>query len=189
LWKDGPRALYGMCVEDMPNFAQLYGVNSNLGHNSIILMIEAQSRYINGLIGPVLEARAGGRALSLTPRLDVLDRYNATLQSELQRSAFGDPRCHSWYKNDAGLITNNWSRTVVEYQKMVETVDLADFVVDGSGAERVRGKTKVHVGRVREETLVSDRALVLATGAVTTAALLGGWMLRNSRYLQSVKAR
>jgi cation diffusion facilitator CzcD-associated flavoprotein CzcO len=34
IWKNGPRALYGMAAESLPNFAMLYGPNSNLGHNS-----------------------------------------------------------------------------------------------------------------------------------------------------------
>ena len=54
----------------MPNFAMLYGPNTNLGHNSIILMIEAQSRYVNGLIKPVFEARKEGKALALAPKAD-----------------------------------------------------------------------------------------------------------------------
>ena len=32
VWKDGPRALYGIVVEDMPNFGMLYGPNTNLGY-------------------------------------------------------------------------------------------------------------------------------------------------------------
>ena len=56
VWSKGGKALYGTCVESLPNFGMLYGPNSNLGHNSIILMIEAQSRYINALIKEVLRA-------------------------------------------------------------------------------------------------------------------------------------
>lgn len=83
IWKDGAQALYGITVESMPNFGMLYGPNTNLGHNSIILMIEAQSRYINALIAPVLAARSAGHSLSLTPRKDRLTTYNAQIQREL----------------------------------------------------------------------------------------------------------
>jgi hypothetical protein len=187
VWKDGAKALYGMTVEDMPNFAMLYGPNTNLGHNSIILMIESQSRYINGLIKPVLEARKQGKALSVSPKKDVLEAFNEEIQQELRSSAFNDPNCNSWYKNDAGLITNNWSRTVVDYQKLVENVNLDDFVVEGSGKEVVSNKKQIHVGRVREESLVSDKTLTLL-GAVSTAAVVGGWLMRTG-YLQRVMAR
>ncbi|CAK4032395.1 Baeyer-Villiger monooxygenase [Lecanosticta acicola] len=188
IWKDGAKALYGMCVESMPNFGMLYGPNTNLGHNSIILMIESQSRYINGLIKPVLEARKGGKALALMPKKDVMEEYNKQIQSELRDSAFNDPNCNSWYKNEAGIITNNWSRTVVEYQKMVEVVDYSDFDTEGSGEEVLKRGKKLHVGRVKEESTVSDRTLMVM-GAVSTAAVVGGWLLRNSRYLEKIRVR
>lgn len=188
IWQDGARALYGMTVEDMPNFGMLYGPNTNLGHNSIILMIEAQSRYINGLIKPVLEARKQGKALSLTPTKEKMEEFNAQLQKDLANSAFNDPNCNSWYKNEKGVITNNWSKTVVEYQKLVEDLDYGEYLAEGSGKDVVERKKYLHVGRVKEETSVSDRTLMVM-GAVSTAALLGGWFLRNSRYLQSVRVR
>lgn len=43
IWKDGATALYGTTVPSLPNFGMFYGPNTNLGHNSIILTIEAQS--------------------------------------------------------------------------------------------------------------------------------------------------
>jgi len=46
IWKDGASAFLGMTVPELPNFGMLYGPNTNLGHNSIILMIEAQALYI-----------------------------------------------------------------------------------------------------------------------------------------------
>ena len=188
LWKDGAQAFYGICVEDMPNFGMLYGPNTNLGHNSIILMIESQSRYINGLIKPVLDARKQGKTLSLRPKPEKIKSYNEIIQTELQNSSFNDPNCHSWYKNEAGLITNNWSRTVVAYQKMVEKLQFDEYEAEGTGRELVEETTSVHVGRVKEETTVSDRTLMVM-GVVSTAALLGGWFLRNSRYLSSIRAR
>jgi hypothetical protein len=63
IWAEGASAYLGMTVPSMPNFSMLYGKsslfttllnfinshlgpNTNLGHNSIILMIEAQAMYI-----------------------------------------------------------------------------------------------------------------------------------------------
>lgn len=188
VWKDGAQALYGTCVEEMPNFGMLYGPNTNLGHNSIILMIEAQSRYINGLIKPVLDARRQGKALSLQPKPQKLKEYNAQIQSELLNSSFNDPNCNSWYKNEKGIITNNWSRTVVNYQQMLADVNYDDYDVEGSGAKIVMDKPKLHLGRVKEESSVSDRTLMLL-GGLSTAAIVGGWVMRNSQYVQRITAR
>ncbi len=45
-WRDGARAYLGVTVSGFPNFFILYGPNTNLGHNSILVMIEAQVGYI-----------------------------------------------------------------------------------------------------------------------------------------------
>lgn len=195
----GPQALYGITVPSLPNFAMLYGPNTNLGHNSIILMIEAQSRYINGLIRVILDAkRQGGTVTTLRPREDVTERYYEMIQKELRNSVFWDEKVESWYKNDQGVIVNNFSRSVVEYQKLVEKVDLGEFDVEEWGFEkgeegdvekkimRREGKKKdeiVYVGRVREETVVSDRMLMVM-GVVSTVAVAGAWAVRRLGGLQ-----
>lgn len=164
----------------------LYGPNTNLGHNSIILMIEAQSRYINSLISPILAARSASppQTLALSPKPAVVKSYNARIQAVLQKSSFNDPSCNSWYKNEAGLITNNWSGTVVEYQKQLECVDFGDYEVEGTGVDVVRGGGEVRkVGRVREETVVSDKWMA-ALGVLSVGAVAAGWAMRNSRGLR-----
>lgn len=194
----GPQALYGITVPSLPNFAMLYGPNTNLGHNSIILMIEAQSRYINALIGVILDAKRQGGVV-LRPREDVTERYYEMIQKELRNSVFWDEKVESWYKNDQGVIVNNFSRSVVEYQKLVEKVDLGEFEVEewgfekgeGDGDEKKKiarreGKRKdeiVYVGRVREETVVSDRMLMVM-GVVSTVAVAGAWAVRRLGGLQ-----
>lgn len=146
-------------------------------------MIEAQSRYINGLISPVLSARRANNSLSLSPKPSVVAAYNAHVQEILLKSSFNDPACNSWYKNDAGLITNNWSGTVVEYQKRLAKVDFDDYEIEGDGKEIVEKKPVLELGRVREETLVSDR-VIAALGVLSVGAVAAGWFLRNSRGLR-----
>lgn len=193
----GPQALYGITVPSLPNFAMLYGPNTNLGHNSIILMIEAQSRYINALIGVILDAKKGGGGVMVRPKEDVTERYYEMIQKELRNSVFWDEKVESWYKNDQGVIVNNFSRSVVEYQKLVEKVDLGEFDVEEWGVEkgegdeekkvaRREGKKKdeiVYVGRVREETVVSDRMLMVM-GVLSTVAVAGAWAVRRLGGLQ-----
>ena len=119
IWKEGGQALYGITVQGLPNFGMLYGPNTNLGHNSIILMIEAQSKYINVLIKAVVDARRNGETLTIQPNAKRFQDYNEEIQLELEGSSFADPNCNSWYKmRESGRITNNWSRTVVDYQKV-----------------------------------------------------------------------
>jgi cation diffusion facilitator CzcD-associated flavoprotein CzcO len=45
-WRDGAEAYLGITVPGFPNLFLLYGPNTNLGHNSIIFMIECQVGYV-----------------------------------------------------------------------------------------------------------------------------------------------
>ncbi|KAI5281490.1 hypothetical protein KEM52_003923 [Ascosphaera acerosa] len=134
LWGSTPRALYGTAVEGMPNFAVLYGPNTNLGHNSIILMIEAQMRYVLPLVREVLAARRAHMALAITPDPRRVAQYNAELQAAIARTALADERVHSWYKNADGVVVNNWPGTVVAYQRLLARVRWADYVYEGEGS-------------------------------------------------------
>jgi hypothetical protein len=193
IWSSGASALYGITVPSLPNFGMFYGPNTNLGHNSIILMIEAQSRYLNALFAAVLDARSRGERVGLMPKKDRTDAFNDEMQEILMNSSFADPKCGSWYKNKDGKITNNWSGTVVDYQKMLSKVDWEDFetttlqgkgradsLKEGRTASKVvfgSGKQETKIGRVREETMVSNT--VLALGTLSAVAAGAAWVYRG----------
>ncbi|CAI7670197.1 unnamed protein product [Penicillium pancosmium] len=179
IWNGGAKAYYGMTVEDLPNFGMFYGPNTNLGHNSIILMIEAQSRYLNAMVGEVIRARQQGLSLALKPKPSVLEEYNDRIQKLLKESSFADPNCNSWYKQDDGNITNNWSGTVIDYQQNLSQVQWEDYIAEGSGKYVVVGKRPSRIGRVREETLLSDTSLLI--GAASFLAAAGGYLLVRTR--------
>ncbi|OBT39049.1 hypothetical protein VE00_10878 [Pseudogymnoascus sp. WSF 3629] len=177
MWKDGARAYQGTCADDMPNFGIVLGPNTGLLHNSFILMIEAQSRYINGLIKPVLEARKQGGALSLTPRPEKTEEYNAKLQHRLKGFAVNDSQCTNWYKTESGLITNLWPGMVLEFQKLMEQVNYSDYESEGSSKNIVQKRPLHKVGRVVEEGGVLEKlslanVVVLGTGAIVGALLM-----------------
>ncbi|GAE00243.1 monooxygenase [Paecilomyces variotii No. 5] len=166
VWKKGPRAYLGISVESMPNFGILYGPNTNLGHNSIILMIETQSRYINALISAVLMARSRGEHLTILPKAETVETYNEEIQDRLTRTTFADPRCSSWYKTSDGHITNNWCGTVVEYQKRLSQVVWSDYTIFGtkSGAWIPNGTERL--GRVVEEIHLPRYLIITGIGAL-----------------------
>ncbi len=121
-WRDGAEAYLGVAVSGFPNLFLLYGPNTNLGHNSIIFMIECQVGYI---LQCIQELRRRGLAW-LDVRRDVMDRYNAAVQRDLQKTSWS-AGCTSWYKNESGKITNNWSGFTVEYWWKTRRLDPADF--------------------------------------------------------------
>lgn len=104
VWGDSPRAYRGVAVHGFPNLFMLYGPNTNLGHNSIIFMLERQSEYaarhVRRLIGE------DWRTLEVTAQAEA--RFNERMQAKLARTVWAED-CPSWYKTRDGVITNNWS--------------------------------------------------------------------------------
>ncbi|NWG46676.1 MAG: NAD(P)/FAD-dependent oxidoreductase [Alphaproteobacteria bacterium] len=121
-WRDGAQAYYGMTVAGFPNFFLLYGPNTNLGHNSIIFMIECQCRYV---LACLAEMRSKGWArMEVRPEAEAA--FNAELQNALAETAWaGD--CRSWYKSPSGRIVNNWSGSTADYARQTRTPRFADF--------------------------------------------------------------
>jgi cation diffusion facilitator CzcD-associated flavoprotein CzcO len=154
IWGKGPKAFRGVSVESLPNFGLLYGPNTNLGHNSIILMIEAQSRYLNALISKVIQAKKRGLTLSLSPKSEFVEEYNSWIQGRLRKSTFADPGCRSWYKTAEGLVLNNWCGTAAEYQQLMSKVTWQHYKIDGSAKQLIQSATVEELGMVMEETFV-----------------------------------
>ncbi|MGI4860733.1 MAG: flavin-containing monooxygenase [Janthinobacterium lividum] len=122
-WKEGAHAYLGMCVSGFPNFFMLYGPNTNLGHNSILSMLETQFDYV--LQALAVQERPGSAALDVRP--GVVSRFNDTLQGEMDDAAWSGG-CNSWYKNAAGKVINNWSGTVGHYQDKARRFDADEFL-------------------------------------------------------------
>jgi cation diffusion facilitator CzcD-associated flavoprotein CzcO len=110
VWGKGAEAYLGVAVAGFPNLFLLYGPNTNLGHNSILFMIECQVGYVLQCIRDLL--RRERRSLAVRP--EAMARYNEELQSALHETAW-DAGCTSWYKTESGKVTNNWSGFAVEY--------------------------------------------------------------------------
>jgi cation diffusion facilitator CzcD-associated flavoprotein CzcO len=123
-WRDGAHAYLGVTVSGFPNFFMLYGPNTNLGHNSILVMIEAQAAYI---VQAIESLRTRGLS-RLEVRQEVMKEYNRKLALDLEKSVWADAKS-SWYKLADGTITNNWPHSTMRYRRLLRTVDLGDYEV------------------------------------------------------------
>ncbi|TVY47797.1 FAD-binding monooxygenase [Lachnellula occidentalis] len=188
IWKCGARAHLGMTVESLPNFAMLYGPNTNLGHNSLILMIEAQSRYINTMIGRVLKTRSRGASIRILPKVSRIEEYNKYIQERISTLTFASSKCNSWYKNDDGLVTNNWCGTVIEYQKAISEIDWNDFDVFCSDPSLVSSQSKEYIGRIVEETTFSVFGLAMAVASAAVVFKFAAGTPAVSNALSKIRA-
>ena len=113
-WQQGAHAYLGVSTHGFPNLYLMYGPNTNLGHNSIVIMIEAQAKYI-------LQAIQASGESGLQVKAEVEQEYNQKLQQRLANTAFAEVG-HSWYL-DGGKITNNWAGGTREYKKRLQRFD------------------------------------------------------------------
>ncbi|MFP3581251.1 NAD(P)/FAD-dependent oxidoreductase [Arthrobacter sp. SIMBA_036] len=122
-WGNAPEAYLGITVDNFPNLFLVYGPNTNLNHNSVVSMLEAQHRYI----AQAVQYIAADEARFLEVDRAVVEKFNAHVQEELQKSAFSS-ECSSWYKNEDGRVINNWSGTVEEYRAHTHDLQLEDYL-------------------------------------------------------------
>ncbi len=121
-WQHGAHAYLGVTVSGFPNLFMLYGPNTNLGHNSILVMIEAQVGYVIDAIRQM--DAAGVRRLDV--KRPVMEEYNRWLQGDLARSVWAADE-QSWYKLADGTITNNWPHSTIRYRRLLRHADLAAY--------------------------------------------------------------
>jgi cation diffusion facilitator CzcD-associated flavoprotein CzcO len=124
-WNERPQAYLGLSVAHFPNMFVLYGPNTNLGHNSITFMHERQVEYIVKAVNVLRERRLS----SIEVKQAAQERFNKKLQEELSRTTWADPHCRSWYKNEHGEITQNWSSHTRDYAAATSEVKWDDYDV------------------------------------------------------------
>lgn len=117
-WRDGAEAYLGMTVTGFPNLFLLYGPNTNLGHNSIIFMLECQIRWILQQIQSIRDERLAW----VDVRPAVQSEFNRTVEAMMEGSVW-KAGCHSWYKNESGKVTNNWPGFTVRYWRETRRPD------------------------------------------------------------------
>ncbi|HVU03944.1 MAG TPA: NAD(P)/FAD-dependent oxidoreductase [Polyangiaceae bacterium] len=121
-WRDGAEAYLGMTVAGFPNLFVLYGPNTNLGHNSIIFMLECQTGYVAACLERI---RAGSRTIEV--RSESMAAFNRDLQAALAKTVWSG-ECSSWYKTASGKITNNWAGPTLTYWWRTRRPDFRAFV-------------------------------------------------------------
>jgi cation diffusion facilitator CzcD-associated flavoprotein CzcO len=121
-WKDGAEAYLGVTVSGFPNLFLLYGPNTNLGHSSIVYMLESQIHYVMEALK--LLRRRGAKALEVKP--DVQQQFNARLQERIGHTVWNGG-CTSWYKTESGKNTNNWPGYTFEYRRATRRLRAEDY--------------------------------------------------------------
>jgi cation diffusion facilitator CzcD-associated flavoprotein CzcO len=133
-WRAGAEAYLGITVSGFPNCFLLYGPNTNLGHNSILFMVERQVSYVLQALALTTEAGRSSRTrVSVDVEPGAFRRDSQRTQRLMSTTAWAGS-CRSWYKTATGRVTNNWPSWTVRYWLDTLRVRRGDLVlqaVDG----------------------------------------------------------
>ena len=110
-WYGGAEAYLGISVPNFPNLFLLYGPNTNLGHNSIIFMIECQVNHILACLPYIM------RNGTMEVRPEVMAAWTRQLDAAMAGMVWGNG-CQSWYKTADGRVTNNWPGPTTLYRRL-----------------------------------------------------------------------
>jgi cation diffusion facilitator CzcD-associated flavoprotein CzcO len=118
-WAGSAKAHLGIGVAGFPNLFMLLGPNTGLGHNSVLLMIEAQIAHLRHALA---YRRARGLA-TLEPTAPAQADFIAQVDAGSEGSVWTAGGCLSWYTDDTGRNSTLWPGSVRAYQRR-----LAQFV-------------------------------------------------------------
>ena len=121
-WSEGHQHYKGISIAHFPNFFMMYGPNTNLGHNSIILMIEAQASYIARCIHHVLENKLNAIDVQETQMI----AYTQSVQKRLRGMIWANID-DSWYKSEKGDLPNNYPGRTMEYMRETRGIDWSAY--------------------------------------------------------------
>ncbi|WP_265520237.1 flavin-containing monooxygenase [Oerskovia flava] len=122
-WSDGMRSFASTVVHGFPNLFVLNGPHATLGHNSAIVMIEAQVDYV---LGALAHLRAHGGTLDVP--LEAQEAYTQEMDSRLASMVWATGGCTSWYRDEeTGRVTLVWPGTGTQFRERNARFDPAVF--------------------------------------------------------------
>ncbi len=125
-WQGSPKAHLGIGVAGFPNLFMLLGPGTGLGHNSVLLMIEAQISYLR----QALRHRRDHGLATLEPAPEAEAAYIAGLDRDMDGSVWTAGGCLSWYLDATGRNSALWPNSVRAYRRRVARFDPADYRVE-----------------------------------------------------------
>ena len=123
-WADGAKAFLGTTIAGFPNLFLLLGPNTGLGHNSVVLMVEAQIEQVLA----VLSFLRSGTATTIEPKPGVQAAYNDDLVRKTSGTVWVRGGCKSWYLGRDGYNGVLWPRSVVAFERRLRRFIPDDYV-------------------------------------------------------------
>jgi cation diffusion facilitator CzcD-associated flavoprotein CzcO len=123
VWRGSPEAYLGTTVTGFPNLLFLYGPNTNLGHSSIVYILESQIAYALDALDTM--DRLGAAEFDVRPEAQAA--YNEEVQERLAGSVWNTGGCGSWYFDRNGRNSIQWPGFTFEYRRRTRRFDAESY--------------------------------------------------------------
>lgn len=121
-WQQGAQAYLGITVPAFPNFFMLYGPNTNLGHSSIIYMLESQIAHVVKCLKAARKLKA--EAIEVDPSR--YTEFGRMVQRRLASTVWQG--CKSWYVDANGHNSTNWPGFTFGYRWLTRYASLNAYL-------------------------------------------------------------
>jgi cation diffusion facilitator CzcD-associated flavoprotein CzcO len=122
-WDGSLQAHRGTSVAGFPNLFLLLGPNTGLGHNSVVLMAEAQVGYIQR----ALDFMRSERIATIEARTEAQSAWNAEVQRRMRGTVWTAGGCSSWYLDSKGLNSTLWPDFSFRFRHALRRFDPGEY--------------------------------------------------------------
>lgn len=125
-WHERMSAFWGVTVSGFPNLFLLLGPNTGLGHNSVVLMIEAQVRHVMNCLKMMKRRRRS----VIEVREEAQKQFVRDVRRRLKGTVWQSGGCKSWYQDQrTGENTTLWPGSVLEYVRKTKRASVEDYAL------------------------------------------------------------
>lgn len=125
-WADGAETHLGISATGFPNLFMVTGPGTGLGHNSMILMIEAAA---NLTVDAIERLASRGPGATIDVRREVAARSYAERQERLDATVWASG-CGSWYLDHEGRNELLWPGFTTEYWRRTRRFDPSAYLFE-----------------------------------------------------------
>jgi len=124
VWQGSPQAHLGTTVAGFPNLFLILGPNTGLGHNSVVIMVEAQ---LNLLSGALEHLRRTGSS-TVEPTAEAQRAWVADVDRMMRGTVWTAGGCKSWYLDSTGRNSTLWPRTTWAFRRHLARFRAEEYV-------------------------------------------------------------
>jgi cyclohexanone monooxygenase len=126
VWSEHGMAGYkGTTVNGFPNYFQIVGPNTALGHSSMIFIIESQVRYIVDAARTMREQRLA----AVEPTAEAQQEWTESMRERMKPTVWMTGGCASWYLDKFGNNTTLWPGQTFRFRQLLSRFDVDKYDV------------------------------------------------------------